>query len=44
MPGEKSYIFNKNTQGIVNVSDKQIEEINTLSKNMGLLYKIKSVL
>lgn len=44
LPGEKEFIFKNNSCGLVNVSDKQIEEINSLSDHLGLYYKITSSL
>jgi L-2-hydroxycarboxylate dehydrogenase (NAD+) len=36
LPGEKKYNFQMNSKGIVDVSDKQVENINSLTNQLGL--------
>jgi len=42
LPGEKEHYFKNNSSGIVSVSDKQIEVINSLSNHLGINYQITS--
>lgn len=41
LPGEKSYISQSKSNGIVNISDKQVEEINKLAQSFGNKHLIK---
>ncbi len=44
LPGEKKYNFQLNSKGIGDVSDKQVENINSLTKQLGLNCTIFSTL